>query len=362
MAELLRRRDVLAGGAAAAALTLDTLYRQADAEAKATITGVTWGGPWIEAWRQLSAKQDAVDINWVLHAAATTAIVAKIKVSWPNPPVDFVNASAPTFFMMMREDWLQPLTSEAIPNLAYLPHELTVKNPAGDIVAVPTNLSSVFWAYDERAVGMRIEKPEDLLSPKLRGKLMLNTPTIGSATQLISLARARGGDEHNVEPGFEFIKDLIKAQIVGRVVKTDVEIANAFTTGQVAIGVLNMGNYHVIHPHVDLTLLNKIPGSPTFKTLVSYEGIAVVKKNGNRKPVFDFVNFCLGAAIDSEYAAGIGSLPSNRLGTPSTELAPFQLATEDERKEFAVYPDASYISTQTAAWNKKWELEIAPLL
>jgi len=362
MGGLLRRRDVLTGSAAAMALALDGRLYHARAQAKSSVTGVTWGGPWINAWKQLATSQNAVNINWVLHEAATTAIVAKIKASWPYPPVDFINASSPTMFAMMREDWLEPLTQETISNLAHLPPDLMIKNSAGDIVSIPMNLSSVFWAYDEQALGMRIEKPDDLLSPKLRGKLMLNAPTIGSGAQLVSLARARGGGEHNVEPGFGFIKDLIKAEIVGRVVKTDVDIVNAFTTGEVAVGVLNMGNYHEIRNHVNLTLLNKMPDSPTFKSFIGSESVAILKKGGNRQPVKDFLNFCLGADNDSEYAANVGSLPGNELGKASPDLAAFLLADEKEREKFAVYPDVGYISSQTAAWNQKWELEIAPLL
>lgn len=362
MATLLGRRDLLAGGVATGALALDGRLRGAVAQGAPTITGVTWGGNWVNAWKKLSTKQDAVKVNWVLHAAATTAIVARIKADWPNTPIDFLNASGPTFYMMMREGWLEPLTLQAVPNLAYLPNKLMVKNPAGDIVSVPTNLSSIFWAYDEQAAGIRIENPDDLLSPKLRGKLMLNTPTVGSGAQLILLARSRGGDEHNIEPGFEFVKDLIKAEIVGRVVKTDVEIANAFTTGQVAVGVLNMGNYHVIRPHVKLSLLNKVPGNPTFKTFMGYEGVAVLNKSGNLRPVTDFINFCLDAGNDSRYAADIGTLPSNRLGKASPELVPLALLTPEDQGNFAYFSDTVYISTQTESWNRKWELEIAPLL
>jgi len=363
MGGLLRRRDVLAGGAAAMALTLDGRHRSARAQAKSSVTGVTWGGPWVNAWKQLTATQDTVDVNWVLHEAATSAIVAKIKARWPNTPVDFINASPPSMLAMMREDWLEPLTRETIPNLAYLPPDLLVKNNTGDIVSIPMNLTSVFWAYNEKALGMRIEKPDDLLSPKLRGKLMLNAATASGGAQLISLARARGGGEHDVSPGFEFIKDLIKAEIVGRVVQTDVDIINAFTTGEVAIGVLAMGHYLEIQKHVELTLLNRVPDSPTFKSFIGCETLAILKKDEGRQPVKDFVNFSLRADNNSEYAASVGSLPSNRLGKASPEIAAaFPFADEDEQRKFVVFPDVGYISTQTAAWNQKWELEIAPLL
>jgi putative spermidine/putrescine transport system substrate-binding protein len=303
-----------------------------------------------------------VSIAWVLHAAATTAIVAKIRAAWPNPPVDFINASEPTMFAMKNAGWLEPLTLAEIPNLAHVSPDLLIRNEHGETVTAAVSTPLLFWAYDEKAVGMRIEKPDDLLSPKLHSKIMLNAPTIGSGSQLISLAHARGGDEHNIEPGFAFVKDLIRANNIGAVVKTDVEIANAFTTGSIAIGLINTGNFHEIRQHVDLTLLNKAPGSPTFKTFTGFESVAVLKKNGNPKPVTDFINFALDAPNNTAYAAIIGTIPANELASVAPTLDPIRIHNAAERREFVMEVDHEFISRQTAVWNRKWELEIAPLL
>ena len=361
MGGLIGRREILKAGLAAGAAGLVAPARLVRAADSVRLNGVTWGGAWINSWKDLLAKQNRFEVDWTLHEAATTAVVAKIRAAWPKTPIDFVNASGPTFFAMMREGWLEPLRPDIVPNLAFLPEPLFVRDAAGATVAVPTNLSTVFWVYDQKAAGMRIEKPEDLLSPKLRGKIMLNVPSIASGAQIYSLALTRGGDEHEIEPGFDFIKEIAKSGNVGRVVKTDVEIANAFTTGEVAVGLINMGNYHDIRQHVDLTLLNRVPGSPTFKSFFGFEGIAVLKKEGDRRPALEFVNYCLDAANDSAYAAKIGSLPANARGTAAPDVAALQL-NEAERKEFGRYPDTAYISTKIGDWNRKWELEVAPLL
>ena len=361
MTGCITRRDLIAG-AAAGTLAWSGLGRAARAEGKPGITGVTWGGTWINAWKPIAARQSAVDIDWMLHEAVTTAIIAKIKASWPNPIADFIDASEPTQYSMAREGWLEPLTQEAIPNMAHLPPDQFIRDPEGRIVTVPVGNTMSFWAYNEAAIGMKIEKPEDLLSPKLSGKLMLNLPTIASGCQIITLARARGGDERNMDPGFGFVKDLVKAKAVGAVVKTDVQIVNAFTTGEVAIGFINTGNYHEISKHVKLTLLNRVPGSPTFGTFTGFESVAVLKKPGDRKPVFDFINFCLEPDNNTAYAAAIGTIPTNERAQASPELDPLRLHNEAERKAFGIPIDRAFISTQTDAWNRTWELEIGPLL
>ena len=358
----LSRRFILAGGAAATSLAVAAPFVRARGQTKPRVTGVTWGGPWVEAWKQIAAKQKRADLDWILHEAATTAIVAKIKASWPNPPADFVNASEPTLYAMAREDWLEPVSEAAIPNLKYLQSAPFIKNPAGQPVTVPTNLSYVFWAYVEPAAGMPIGKPEDLLSPKLRGKVMLNLPTIASGAQLFSLAMARGGNEHSIEPGFDFVKEIVKAGNVGRVVKTDIDVVNAFTTGEVAVGLINQANYHEIAKHLPLKALGKVPGSPTFKTFIGSEGVAILKRAGDRKPVMDFIDFAIAADNNTAYAAAIGTLPTNEQSIASAELDPLRLHDAAERQKFGYVPDRPYISSQTDAWNRKWELEIGPLL
>jgi putative spermidine/putrescine transport system substrate-binding protein len=335
---------------------------RAKAQSVPAIVGVTWGGPWIKAAQAAEAKQSRIRVKWVLHEGPTTAIIAKLKASWPRPQIDFIHTSPASIFAMMREGWLEPLSIAAIPELAPLAPDLMVKNDKGETVAVPVASTAAFWVYDEKALGMRIDKPEQLLSPALRGKMLMTPPSVGTAKQIISLALARGGSEHNMDPGFEFVKDLVKAKNVGRVAKTDVDIVNAFTTGEVAIGFVNLGNYNEIRKHRDVTLLSKVPDSPTFKTYLSYEAIVVIKNRPNPKAVTDYINFFVGAPINTDYAAGIGALPTNDKSTVAPEFAAIQLHNEQERKDFGAYTDFDYASRQASAWDQKWELEIAPLL
>src|SRR5206468_5915690 len=52
----------------------------------------------------------------------------------------------------------------------------------------------------------------DLWNPEYKGRLGLSTPasTLGTVT-LLTLARLRGGNEANVEPGFEAVKSLLSS-------------------------------------------------------------------------------------------------------------------------------------------------------
>src|SRR5580704_15925389 len=91
----------------AASSALATIPRLAEAQKAAQLTGVTWGGPWVQAARAIAQKSNRFDISWQLHEGATTAIVAKIKSTWPHVQYDFVVATSITIMSMMNEGWLE---------------------------------------------------------------------------------------------------------------------------------------------------------------------------------------------------------------------------------------------------------------
>jgi putative spermidine/putrescine transport system substrate-binding protein len=355
-----KRRDVITAGLAAAAYS--ALPRPVQAQSKPMLNGLTWGGPWVRGCKEITAKQSAVDVNWALHAGSAANSVAKIKASWPDAQYDFVHAYPPVFYAMLQEGWLEPYTAADIPNIAHVPPEMPIKNAQGELVSVPVSSTGSFWIYDEDALGMKIEKPRDLLSPKVKGKLLMTPPAFETGTLLVSLARGNGGSETNIDPGFEFAKELAKSKAVGRVATSDTEVINAFTTGEVAVGVANLGNLNEILKHRKMTLLNKVPQQPMFKFYTSYEGFVILKGTKQRKAVMDFINFFIDAQNDSLYCQGLGHIPVNDGSSAGPEMAAIQMHSDEERKNFTYFIDPIMKIRNLSAWNKRWDLEVVPLL
>jgi putative spermidine/putrescine transport system substrate-binding protein len=356
------RRDFLTAGAAACGLVLlGSPFGNARAQA-AGVSGITWGGPWVKALTAEGAKQTAVNVNWSLHAGGAATVIAKLKATMPQHDLDIVHAFPPVFYSMMREGWLDPVSPEEVPNLRSIPAEMPVKDASGSAVDVPVSSSGQFWLYDEAALGMKIQKADDLLNPRLRGKLLAYAPTFQAGSFIVCLARARGGDERNIDPGFEFAKELAKAKIIGRVAKSDVEIINAYTTREVGIGMINLGSYGEVRKRRSMTLLNKVPGSPIFKTYISHEGFAILKGAKSKKAILTFLNYLTDPAVNAEYAPMVGQLPVNEKSAVPADLADIRLKDADERRNFGAYFDFQTMSQNLDAWNRRWELEVAPLL
>lgn len=356
------RRSVVAGGLAAGAVTLGGSAGEVHAQTTTTLTGVTWGGPWIAACKEISERQKAESVTWILHEGSAANTIAKISASWPRPQIDLVHAWPPVFYRMLREGWLEPITEADVPNLAKMPPELLIKNDKGQVVTVPVSGTASFWSYDQAAAGLTIEKPEDLFSPKLRGRILMSVPSFEVGRTLMSLALSRGGNERNMDPGFEFAKELAKAKMIGRVVKSDTEVINAFTSGEVVLGMTNLGNYNEIRKSKMLTSLNRMTGSKMFKTFVSHEGFVVLTSSDNKKATMEFINFFINASNNTEYTARIGHVALNSDSTVSPAAAVVQLKDSEERQKFGYFADLAYASEQLPDWNRRWELDVAPLL
>ena len=86
----LTRRQALRGAAAAGAVTMfgGALGSSRRAAAATAITAVEWGGDVVNAMKQIEAKQDKVQVNWVLHQGGSGAILPKIKATWPQAEYD----------------------------------------------------------------------------------------------------------------------------------------------------------------------------------------------------------------------------------------------------------------------------------
>ncbi|MCP6757089.1 hypothetical protein NL533_36225, partial [Klebsiella pneumoniae] len=74
------------------------------------------------------------------------AILPKIKATWPKADYDYVSGWEGSFNGMVKEDWLVPVTTQSVPNLADIPQKIIVKNAKGDWMAVPRAVGGIYCA------------------------------------------------------------------------------------------------------------------------------------------------------------------------------------------------------------------------
>ncbi|QKD19602.1 extracellular solute-binding protein [Mesorhizobium sp. NZP2077] len=324
------------------------------------ITATEWGGSYIDEVQKIAAKQSDVKINWQLYSGGAALILPKIKATWPNPGIDLVAGWDLSMQAIAREGWAEPVTVEKVPNLADIPKKLLIKDGAGNVINIPRTISSIFWFYRADKAPFEITKIDDLLDPRLAGKICFPAPSINSNIQMIGLALHRGGDERNMEPAWDFVKELARSGNIGRVATDGSDLSNSISSGETCISLTNSTGAIEMGRAFKLKNLNKMDPESGFRTFLYQEGWCVLKGE-HADAAFKFANFAINAGNNEEFNRKISGIPVNIKATTSDEVRPFVFNSE-EMDRYIYIPDWTYVSEQANAWMKRWEQEVMPLL
>ena len=353
----MKRREFLTR-AAAAGVAGGGLPFANEAWAKENLTIVEWGNPYADSAKKVAAKWDQTDITWALHSGGASAVLAKIKAGWPNPPYDIVTNWSAAFETMGREGWAETITLADVPNLADVPARFVPKDEKGEIKAVPRSIDGSFFAVRSDRCPIEIKTLEDLLSPKLKGMIAWPGPTVYPGAALLTAALARGGNLHNLEPGWKFLEELAKIGNIGRVYQGNVEMTNTISTGESCITYAANGpQTALVKMGVPMKALTKI--DPSLKACLYVEAWVVMSSSKQKKAALQFVNFAASKENSELFHQNLTSLPANQKAKPGGDVSAIQF-TSQQLDKFAEVPDWSYMGTQLDAWTKRWERDIAP--
>lgn len=354
MKSTMTRRDLLAGTAAVGGLAALPI----SARAAVQLTAIDWGGPLIEATKKITAKWTEAEFTWDLHSGGAGTVLPKIKAAWPNPKYDIVACWNPIYVTMINEDWLEPLTVAEIPNLADVPTDYLFKDKSGATVTVPRSLAGMFWGYRTDTAPVKVERIEQLFDPKLKGQICWPGPNINSNLQLLSLALSAGGNEQNMEPGWELLKKLAKSGNIGRVAHTETDFINSMTTGETSVAFWNMSPWKVVAKDFPVKVLTRTEG---FKAFIYQDGWVILKSSPNKKAAKDYLNFFISPENNEAFNQMLGQGPTNRKAKASG-FAENISYTPDELGKFGYFPNFTVLAGQLNDSVKRFETEIVPLL
>lgn len=356
----LTRRQVLKNGAAVAAVTPfgSALGLVRPAMAATEITAVEWGGDVVKAMKKIAEKQDKVQVNWVLHQGGSGAILPKIKATWPRTEYDYVAGWEGSFSGMIKEDWLVPVTVATVPNLADIPQKIIVKNAKNEWMAVPRAVGGIYFAYRKDISPIEVKSIDDLFDPRLKGKICWPGPTQSMMLQLVALALHAGGNENNMDPGWDLMKKLAQSGNIGRIAVTDTDFTTSLTSGETVGGFYSEPQLTAVAKSFPVVRLTKQQGMPTF---LYQSGFAVFKNRPNLEATLAFINHCISPEMSSLYAEIAGEAPLNVKAKTPDSLKHLAF-TPEEMDKYVYVPDFNVVLSQQDAWTKRWETEIASLL
>lgn len=358
MSMSLTRRHFAIGAASLPALGSPAAF----AQQKVMLTGVQWGGQWVEAARKITATDGRWGVNWELHAGGAATVIPKIRAAWPRPLYDFVAQWSLLYPVWAEQDWPEPLTVAEMPVLKELPEEIFYRNERGEIINLPLSLTASVWGYREDIMPVEVKTVEDLLNPKLKGKILIRDAVAGNGL-VVHLATAFGGGEKNMEPGWDFLKRLARSGNIGRVASTEADFINSLTSGECAIGLFNTGAWRAVSQNFPckFIILDKAQ-SPGFQVGLHNEGYVIPKNSTKKDDVKRYLNWFLNAQNNTEYNKAIGALPVN-LGSETSEFAKQFLFSDAEKRRRLVHVyDFGILAREQTQMIARFQAEIIPLL
>ncbi|MCC7275402.1 MAG: extracellular solute-binding protein [Alphaproteobacteria bacterium] len=193
-----------------------------------TIRVSTWGGSWRDRIQELIGadfESKGGKVEYVIGNALEN-FNKLLAARGQKPPFDVMEFQSDVWKALRESGVLMPLPYAAIPNAAG--HAASQKD--AETVATWTLEEGIVYNAEKLAAA-GIAKPEkysDLFQPKLAGRIAWPDISYGPYA-LIGLATEFGGDELNVQPGL----DRIRQANVGYFYRSSVELSTKFASGDV---------------------------------------------------------------------------------------------------------------------------------
>jgi putative spermidine/putrescine transport system substrate-binding protein len=308
------------------------------------LTIQTWGGVWEKGARAVGdafAKKYDVEVRYE-QQQNTRMGIAKIKAQASDPQIDILFSTADAMQQAGDEGLLVPINAALAPSLAALPAQ-AVHRTSVDVMNILFG-----FVYRKDMTPFALTQWDDLLDPRLKGKVASPNAMFAGGRWLIMAALLNGGNEHNIQPGFDFLTKL-KPNIVS-FIATDGESVKVVQSGEASV--LSFGLLSdfakLIGPSSSLRFV--IPaGKPVLTSTISV-GITNPK---NVALAHKFVDYISMAEAQQAYCAEIVCTPVNPKAQAPEEIRDFRPPAE------LIY-DADWrsINQNLPAWDDRFKKEI----
>jgi putative spermidine/putrescine transport system substrate-binding protein len=248
--------------------------------------------------------------------------------------------------------WL-PLSMKNIPNAAETFERFRRPKDMG----VPAQLAAMGITVNTRLVKDPPQSWAELFEDKYRGKLAFWK---GTWYHLIMAARLNGGDENNIEPGFQAWKRAAKN--IGVIFTSNAELQNLIIQNEVAVVMSYFASNTAVFANAGLPVKFIIPKEGAIAFPV-YNQVVVGSSDEQKAVAEEVINILTSAETQANLAEVLLSAPMNRRA--------YNLLRDDIRKAIAFTPndidkmlnlDWIAIAKNQAEWAKRWDAEIAPLI
>ncbi len=281
----------------------------------------------------------------------STDTLAKLQAQKDNPQIDVAimddgpQAQAKVLGLLDKLDPVQ------VPNLVNVYEMTKDKDNVGVAIGVvATGLAYNKKAFDEKKWAAPASW-NDLADPKYMGKMVLPSITNTYGVHLlVMVARANGGGEANIEPGFAKMKEIAKNTIT---FDKTADVSNFFLQGDAIISAWGSGRvYTLAAKNFPIAFVFPKEGTPALLPMAS-----PVKKAPHPELAQKFINFLLDEMAQKAIAQAVFFGPVNKTVKLSPELAA-QVVYSDDQINKLTKMDWVSINAKRAEWTERWAKEI----
>jgi putative spermidine/putrescine transport system substrate-binding protein len=197
-----------------------------------------------------------------------------------------------------------------------------------------------------------LESWNDLARPDLKGHVVVNSMSISYTPILLTmLARANGGDERNIDPGFAEMKKIRPNVFT---FDTTADLTPYFQQDEAWVGVWTDSETYSYVQRTNFPLQFIFPkeGTTAIQTTAS-----VVKGAKHVDLAEKFLNYLIGQEAQELMAQKLGWMPVNKSAKLPSNMAAI-IASPAGSGDNMVSMDWKYLGEQRPAWTERWNKEI----
>ena len=175
-----------------------------------TLTVGTYGGSWKDRiCEYICPKIEAEGGKVEFVTGNPRNLLSKLVAArgQDEPPMDVVEITDATWPVVLAADFVEKMDPANVPNIADLDPNMYDEYKAANWMTQEgfvVNLKKLEELGVERPTGFM-----DLFNPALKGKIIIPDIAVNTVlTSIAGFAAEKGGDEHDIDPGLELIRDL----------------------------------------------------------------------------------------------------------------------------------------------------------
>jgi spermidine/putrescine-binding protein len=305
-----------------------------------TLTLLMWGSGWDESMQAAAAefeKQFGVKVQNVSQESSSDGLI-KLQAQKGDPVVD-VWFSVPAVVARAPAGLLADIDQSYITNKADLMPQAIGK----DYVTCYYYPFGITYRTD--MVSKPITGWEDLWDPSLEDKISIPSAGFFSGNFLIVAAYLNGGNENNIDPGFEKIKELMPN--VFNIFDSDATPRQLLAQGEIAVAVGGADYYgFMLERGIPAKFLSPKPAPLQFDVLS-------VIKGGNEALAHEFINFMVHPFAQERTVVEWQCIPVNTKVAPAKALETAVPALSD-----LIVVDTKTVNENLPEWVDRWNREV----